>query len=238
MGVFLTDLNHNESLSASPKAKPIRRRWLFFAAATLSALALVFLALWLLFPRAGQALEVYWDLPDFAFTDQVGQTVTRQDLQGRVVVANFIFTNCAEFCPTLLTPRMQELQTRLKSEGLLGRQVVLLSFSVDPETDTPDTLRAYAQRYGAESESWRLLTGPPEVMRSVIVDGLKLGYYQVPQSIQHTHEDGAVHTHGYNIAHTNRFILVDRQGRVRAFFDGVVDWDIDKVLRDVQRLSD
>ena len=202
------------------------RRWLIFV-------------LLLLLPAAvacgGEELPVYYEIPSFSLTDQMGRTVTSDDLQGRVVLANFIFTNCTEFCLTL-TPRMAQVQERLKEDGLLENDVALLSFSVDPEYDTPDVLLEYAQRYGADHDAWRFLTGPSEEMENIVTNGFKLAYTEVPQTMEHLHPDGSVHIHEYNVAHNNRFALVDGQGQVRAYYDGAVEWDKDLVLGDIRRL--
>ena len=128
--------------------------------------------------KDSDSLPVYEDIPSFSLTDQMGHAFTREDLQGKVVLANFIFTNCTQFCPTL-SPRMAQVQEKLEEDGLLGNEVLLLSFSVDPEHDTPEILLSYAERYGANHNAWRFLTGPPEVMRQVITDGLKLAFDQV-----------------------------------------------------------
>ena len=183
------------------------------------------------------SLPVYDEIPSFSLTDQMGRTFTKEALQGKVVLANFIFTNCTAFCPTL-TPRMGEIQANLEHDGLLGNEVLLLSFSVDPEHDTPEILRSYAERHGANHDGWRFLTGPPEIIQQVITDGLKLAYGRVNEDNRHTHEDGSIHTHEYDVFHTNRVMLGDKSGRVRAYYDGGADWDMAKVLRDIHQLLD
>ena len=193
----------------------------------------------LLLPAAvacgGEALPVYYEIPSFSLTDQLGRPVTSDDLKGRVVLANFIFTNCTEFCLTL-TPRMAQVQERLKNDGLLGSDVALLSFSVDPEYDTPDVLLEYGELYGADHDSWRFLTGPTEEMENIVTKGFKLAYTEVPQTLDHLHPDGFIHLHEYNVVHTNRLALVDGAGQVRAYYDGAVEWDIGLVLGDIRRL--
>ena len=183
------------------------------------------------------SLPVYDEIPSFSLTDQMGQSFTNEALQGKVVLANFIFTNCTAFCPTL-TPRMGEVQANLEDDGLLGKEVFLLSFSVDPEHDTPEILRSYAERQGANYNAWRFLTGPPEAIQQVITDGLKLAYDQVNESNKHPHEDGSIHIHEYDVFHTNRVVLIDATSRVRAYYDGAADWDIEKVMKDILQLLD
>ncbi len=215
-------------------------RWLFKFGITGLALmvagALATLSFWVRAPSEAKELPVYFELPPFSFTDQLGRTVTSEELRGKVVVANFIYTNCTAFCPTVLTPRMRELQGRLRDEGLAGREVVLLSLSVDPEQDTPEKLRAYAENYGADPEVWRFLTGSVADMERVVTMGLKLGVQKILQPVEHTHPDGSAETHKYDVTHTNRFALVDRQGQVRAYIDGVYDWNLDKVMDNIRQL--
>ena len=184
-----------------------------------------------------ESLPVYHEIPAFSLTDQMGRPFSREALNGKVVLSNFIFTNCKEFCPTL-TPRMAQVQASLKEDGLLGSRALLLSFSVDPEHDTPDILRSYAESHGADNQGWLFLTGPPETAQQVITDGLKLGYSRVNESNKHVHPDGSIHIHEYDVLHTNRVALLDKAGWVRAYYDGAADWDLDMVLRDIRQLLD
>jgi protein SCO1/2 len=181
------------------------------------------------------SLPVYGDIPSFSLTDQMGQAFTSEELRGKVVLANFVFTNCTEFCPTL-SSRMAQIQERLEEDGLLGKEVLLLSFSVDPEYDTPEILLSYAERYSADYNAWRFLIGPPEVMRQVITDGFKLDFGRVGKPYEHPHVDGSTHIHEYNVYHTTRVVMWDKAGRVRAYYDGAADWDMEKVLKDVRQL--
>ena len=180
-------------------------------------------------------LPEYFEVPAFTLTDQLGRDFSSSSLEGKVMLANFVFTNCTQLCP-VLTPRMAEVQSRLAADGLLGSRVALMSISVDPEQDTPETLKAYAESYGADHESWRFLTGSPEDVRAVVTDGLKLGYNRVDESIRHVHDDGTVHLHEYNVLHTNRMVLADRAGTVRALYDVAFEWDLERVISDVESL--
>ena len=185
---------------------------------------------------SGESAELpeYFEVPDFTLTDQLGRDFEGSSLEGKVMLANFVFTNCTLLCP-VLTPRMAEVQSRLEGDGLLGSRVVLLSITVDPEQDTPEALRAYADGYGADHESWRFLTGSPEDVRAVITDGLKLGYNRVEQSNEHVHADGTVHLHEYNVLHSTRMILADRTGVVRALYN-TDTWDAERVVSDIETL--
>ncbi len=179
-------------------------------------------------------LPEYFEVPAFTLTDQLGREFSSESLDGKVMLSNFVFTNCIQLCP-VLTPRLSEMQSLLAGEGLLGSRVVLLSITVDPEQDTPEALLAYADRYGADHESWRFLTGSPEDVRAVITDGFKLGYNRVDQSNRHVHDDGTIHIHEYNVLHSTRMLLADRAGVVRALYDTEA-WDAERVVADIESL--
>jgi len=203
-------------------------------------LALLLLAVavgyyWYRISRADD-LAVFADAPAFTLTDQLERPVDSDDFHGKVVVANFIYTSCTDFCP-LLSLRMQQLQDRLRAESLLGSQVQLLSFTVDPARDTPAVLRDYGASHQANPDAWRFLTGPPDQVVPLIVDGFHLGVQALPpqQSGDDPHEAGDGHDHSYDVMHSGRFVLIDRQWRVRAYYDGS-ELDLDKILRDVRQL--
>ncbi len=185
----------------------------------------------------GQAevLDDYGEAPSWTLSDQLGRQVDSDEFRGEVVVANFIYTNCRDTCP-LLSHRMQLLQRRLREEGLLDGRVRLLSFSTDPDRDTPQVLRRYATSFQADPKSWRFLTGREAEMRRIVVGGFKLGVEEVPlEGTPHAHADGATHRHSYDVMHSNRFVLVDGRGRIRALYHGT-ELDIDRVVRDIHRL--
>jgi protein SCO1/2 len=98
-------------------------------------------------PSKSSRLPVYGSVPDFLLIERSGQPLTQIDLAGRIWIADFIFTCCPGVSP-LLTSRMARLQAALHNTN--GEPVRLVSFSVDPEWDTPETLRQYADRYGAD----------------------------------------------------------------------------------------
>lgn len=183
--------------------------------------------------RAADTLEVFGEAPGFlGLVDQDDRPTSADELRGKVVVANFIYTNCPDICP-LLSARMRQLQERLRQQNLLGSQVQLLSFSVDPSRDTPEVLRAYAERNGADRAAWRFLTGPEELLIPLVVDGFRLGVSVLPpQAATHDVEGGHA---SYDVMHSGRFVLIDRDWRIRAYYDGR-DIEPERVLRDVRQL--
>lgn len=184
----------------------ISRRWvLTIGIAAFAGLAVV------LAPREpARELPVLWPAPEFQLTDQSGGTLSRADLAGKPWVAGFIFTHCTDVCP-LITARMGALRDSLAAARLLGRNVRLVSFSVDPARDTPEVLMEYAGRFGGSPPSeWAFLTGDdPDSIRSMIQKGFHLTA-AVP---------GGHASHGYQVMHSPRVLLVDAEGSVRGHYD-------------------
>jgi protein SCO1/2 len=111
--------------------------------------------------------------------------------------------------------------------------VQLLSFTVDPARDTPAVLQAYAERYKADSSAWRFLTGPEEKLVPLIVDGFHLGVEALPPPTPSAHQHDS--SQDYEVMHSGRFVLIDRQGRIRAYYNGS-DFDLEQVVGDIQKL--
>jgi protein SCO1/2 len=170
-------------------------------------------------------LPEYDPAPTFALFDQTGASFSSADVRGRVVLADFIYTRCTDVCP-LISAKMQEVQARLKRENLFGSRVLLLSFSVDPDHDTPEVLASYARRFQADPAGWRLLTGDREIVRQLLPYGWKVGAPDL----------GPPRGDDPNWMHTTRFVLVDRAGRVRGY-PMLSDLDLDELVQDVRALS-
>ena len=171
--------------------------------------------------RPTSTLPVLYPAPEFSLTDQQGRPVSSADLAGKVVVADFVFTTCTDVCP-LLSGTMSQVQTGLKQAGLLGNKAVLLSFSVDPEQDTPAALAEYAERFGADPAGWRFLTGDRDQIEALLTTGYKVG---APPRIP-----------GREIVHTNRFVVVDPRGQVRWAPRGD-EFDVGQLVEEVRRLA-
>ncbi|MEC7984791.1 MAG: SCO family protein [Myxococcota bacterium] len=143
-------------------------------------------------------LEDYGALPSFSLLDQNQREITQEDFQGSVSISNFIFTRCKDVCPALST-RMAHVQESIPSAKLF-------SITVDPEYDTPTILKEYANRFNADHESWRFLTGSKEQQHTV-TRGFQQAYER-----QNTDEKNPV------ILHSQKFILVDKNGHIRGFY--------------------
>jgi protein SCO1/2/putative membrane protein len=154
----------------------------------------------------GVPSEVLGEVGDFSLTDQNGRQVRREDLTGKLWIASFIFTRCAGPCAKV-SQNMERLQGHLAGYPELR----LVTFTVDPEYDTADVLRAYGERYKANPERWLFLTGPREEIYRLIRDDFKLGVSE---------NEGAERKPGYEVAHSTKLVLVDERGRIRGYFDG------------------
>lgn len=148
--------------------------------------------------------SVSWEIEDFNFTNQNNEEVALNDLKGDVWLADFVFTNCTTVCLPMMA-NMTELQKQLKEEDL---DVRIVSFSVDPEVDTPEVLKSYAENYGADLSSWDLLTGyVPEKIDQFAKNSFK--------TVAQKPEDND------QVVHGTSFYLVDREGVVRKFYNGL-----------------
>lgn len=143
-------------------------------------------------------------LPEFELVERSERKVTLADLRGAPFVFDFVFTTCTGPCPAM-TRNMAELQNELK-----GSAVELVSFSVDPPTDTPEVLRRYADQFGADAQRWLFLTGD-EAQVSKIAQTILLPMQRAPAS------EAAV---GMQVSHATRFIVTDANGFVRGMYDG------------------
>jgi protein SCO1 len=182
--------------------------WLLFA-----ALALAVPVAPLLLKQRAPALPELGRLPAFSLTDERGRPFARDDLLGKVWVADFVFTSCSDACPRL-TQRMRALQDRLDP---LDR-VRLLSISVDPERDTPDKLRAYGETYGARGDLWRFLTGSPGEVERTVVKGFKMAMAKVPAADAARESDEELRAQAFDILHGDRLVLVDSEARIRGYY--------------------
>jgi protein SCO1/2 len=160
-------------------------------------------------------------VPAFEMRDQDDAPVTDKDLRGKVNIVSFIFTSCPDVCP-LLTAKLSGLRTQLLPQRASLRFV---SISVDPTTDTPAVLKAFAHKHGADYPDWRFLPGPLDRLRSVVVDGFKQGL-----QVGEAPEGGPP-----NILHGSHFVLVDRAGMIRGFYRSDQEGAL-LIARDARRL--
>lgn len=144
----------------------------------------------------GKTLDKRWPAPPFALTDQNDQPFTDRDLQGHPYIADFVFTQCAGPCP-LITGKMAQLQK------MVNPAVHLVSFSVDPQNDTPAALKEYAAKFNVDPARWHFLTGKPEAVYAV-TKGMKISAQAADAQSP--------------IIHSTQLMLIDGEGQVRGIY--------------------
>ena len=164
-----------------------------------------------------RTVSSYGSVPSFELVNQNGQPFGSPQLVGKIWIADFIFTTCPGPCPMIST-RMSELQTPLEKTD-----VHLVSFTVDPEKDTPEVLRGYAEKLQAQPSRWDFITGPKSTIYNLSRNGFKLAV-----------SDGSAET-GTPV-HSTRMILVDRHGDIRGYYDATEADAVTKLLADTNHL--
>ena len=166
-----------------------------------------------------QAPAKYGVVPDFELTDQSSEAFGSDKLRGKIWVANFIFTRCTTVCP-IFSGKMAELQKRTNKAS---RGLQLVSFSVDPDYDTPEVLKEYSKRFSANPWYWHFLTGPTEQVRAVVVDGMKtfMG-------------DAAEVDAPDALMHGSHFVLIDPTMNIRGFYQVDDEKTVERLLTDIQ----
>ena len=183
----------------------------------------------------GRPLPVYATLPDFTLTNQNGQTVTLADFRGTIWIADAIFTRCSGQC-LQMSAHMKEIQDALPSALMVtfgGRTPIapirLVSFTTDPAFDQPPVLKKYAERFGARDNRWSFLTGDKSALHSVEIDGLKLSVLDKPAAEQESANDLFIHS--------EKFVLLDKLGRIRGYYDGQTASAVAEVTAAAQTLA-
>lgn len=180
-------------------------------------------------PRHG-ALDRFGEVRDFQLTDQLGRPVSLADFKGQPWVADFIFTRCGGPCP-MMTRQMAWLADTLGA----GVPVRFASFSVDPDYDTPEVMRAYAEQFGADHERWRFLTGPRLTISDISINSFHLAMGD-PSPAAPVPADSLANVNLIDIAHSVRFVLVDGSGQIRGYYDGTDIEALRRLARDVRGL--
>lgn len=160
-------------------------------------------------------------IADFSLTNQNGKTITQADYNNKIYVADFFFTTCGTICP-IMTSNMKKVQNAI----LLDDDVMLLSHTVTPKIDTVAQLKRYAIEKGVLSHKWNLVTGSKKEIYNLARKSYLVAKYDP------TKDDA------YGMVHTENFVLVDKQKRIRGLYDGTDDEDIDRLLEDIVILKD
>jgi protein SCO1 len=165
-----------------------------------------------------QYISKYHTIADFSFVNQNGKTITQKDYEGKVYVADFFFTTCGSICPKMTTNLVDVQQAFIDNP-----EVMLLSHSVFPETDSIPVLKAYAKKHGVIDPKWNLVTGDKKEIYAMARKSylaVKLGK---PSEL-------------YDMVHTENFVLVDQKRRVRGFYDGTKKEEIKRLIEDIRFL--
>ena len=157
-------------------------------------------------------------IPAFSLTDQHGETVTQTEMDGQLTVVNFFFASCTGICP-----RLSESMKRV-DETLPPDDVLLLSHSVTPQTDTPEVLAEFAKNKGLNSERWHLLTGEQQVI------------YSLGRSAYFVEEDLGEEKDLTEFLHTENIVLIDEERHIRGIYNGLNTTSVDQLIADANTL--
>jgi len=207
--------------SATMNQAPIRSGIAWKLILVLIPIVTLLLLLWLRHIEVAalrqRTVSAYGTVPPFQLVNQSGQPFGSAQLAGKIWIADFIYTACPGPCP-MISSRMSELQKPLEKSD-----VHLASFSVDPEKDTPQVLRGYAEKLQADPARWDFLTGPKSAIYKLSHDGFKLAV-----------SDGS-DERGIPV-HSTRMVLVDRRGQIRGYYDATEADAVTKLLADTNHL--
>ena len=169
---------------------------------------------------------VWHSVQNISLTNQLGSQVSLDDIKGSIIIADFFFTRCPSICPTL-TRNMKELQDAMKMKDYRRKidssYVRFISFSIDPERDSADELKKYADKYGVNHDTWWFLTGPKKKIYDFAFNELKLGL-QDGEGIDS------------NFIHTQKFVLIDKERVVRGYYNGLDSASMSKLAEDLTLL--
>ena len=166
-----------------------------------------------------QFIKKYHKIKDFSMKNQNGETITQEFYNDKIYVADFFFTTCPTICP-IMTENMGYIQEKIKNDS----DILLLSFSVTPEIDSVEQLKKYALEKNVIDSKWNLLTGD----KKEIYDLARKSYL-----VAKNDGDGGK----YDMIHTENFVLVDKEKRIRGFYDGTNQSEMDKLLNDIRILE-
>jgi protein SCO1/2 len=172
-----------------------------------------------------EGLNRYGTVPEFSLTERSGKNLRLGDLRGEVWVADFIYTNCKDTCP-LQTAEMAKLQEQWQKQWKDRPDLKLVSFSVDPDRDTPEVLSRYADNFKADRTRWLFLTGDKEQISRLIQTGFRLSVAPLTESGS---EDPV-------ILHSPRFVLVDGNTQIRGYYDSQDAEALARLKKDVATL--
>jgi len=158
-------------------------------------------------------------IQSFSLINQLGDTITESTFEGKIYVADFFFTTCMNICP-----KMSKQMDRAAKEFKDDKEVMFISHSVTPESDSVSVLAAYAELYGADPSKWMLVTGD----KKEIYDLARKFYFAVTSNGKGDSTD---------FIHTENFVLIDKEKRIRGFYDGTSSKEVDQLIDDIRILQ-
>lgn len=170
-------------------------------------------------------LPVYYTVPEFKLTNEFKQSFGSADLKGRFYIANFMFTSCPTICPSLMQ-KLDLVQKRIKG---LGTKAAIVTFTVDPEVDTPEVLFKFARKRHSNPYIWSYLTGSQADLEKIVINGFKVPMGK-KESITKQLEDKSISL--FDIAHTEKLVLVDDKGQIRGYY-GTERVEMDRMMVDL-----
>lgn len=162
---------------------------------------------------------LYYEVPDFEYLDQDSNTIHKSDFKGKVLIVDFFFTSCSSICKPM-TAQMKRLNENTSD---LKESVQFISFSIDPEHDTPAVLKEYVKNRGLNTDNWKLLTGDEAKTHVLGCEG-----FLVHAARDDNDDDG--------YAHSEYFVLVDKEGHIRGHYAGTSPKDVDNLEKDLRFL--
>jgi protein SCO1/2 len=195
--------------------------WIFVCVVVILPLSVYSFVNW--YQKKFERLPILYETKDrvtsFALVNQEGKTVSDKNLEGKILVVDFFFTHCPSVCPRM-TNNLKKIQ-----DGFATDTTVLInSFSIDPERDSTKRLAQYAQKFNVTGKGWNFLTGSKQEIYLLA----RKGFY-----ITATDGDGGAD----DFIHSDKFVLVDKKGRIRGFYEGIEPSAMPQLVKDIRKLE-
>ncbi len=162
---------------------------------------------------------IYHTIPDFSFVNQYNEAITQKTVENKIYVADFFFATCQSICPQM-SSQLVNVQKAFEKDN----DILILSHTVNPLHDTVEVLKGYAQSYGAEKNKWHFLTGNKKEIYAIAKDGYLINALE---------DDGTPE----GFLHSELFLLIDKQKRIRGMYDGTDSVAVAKLITDIKLLK-
>lgn len=159
---------------------------------------------------------------DFSFTNQEGKTITQKEIEDKIFVVEYFFTTCPTICPKM-NVQMQRISQYYKGNN----EFKILSFTVNPEVDTVEQMKRYADAHKSDPNQWNFLTGNKQDLYNLA----RTSFF-----VLKTAEAQNLGDAGNDFIHTNNFVLVDKKKRIRGYYDGTSIKEVNQLIKDIEQL--